>query len=374
MRRGALALSLAVAVVGCTAAEPAPVDPAELTQLASELLAQGELELASELLKRNGLDASEAGRPVMARIALARGEFEEVFRGLGNAGDLTREERAIRLDACATGAGEAFAAGDDDLASRRIGPCETSDRVDLLVYRAMRTVRAGDPWDDVAARELTATLHESEEGPARDTAAAELEALLLGLSESTDDAFAAVNWRRRAFEVARNGEIGADLAQRTFDTARAIMTTRPQDAATLLERLYLRQIQGIDIPSTMVAEARSAAEVALFPVFLEHYHARFTRKWLEEDFEAGIYDLQTQTFTHPPLTDAAARRELQAWIYRRIERPAPSPLPSFAEQLGHCDDTQDHCQFTIEDLATFAYRATSLEQEYAAQQGVSPQY
>lgn len=372
-RLGAIAAAAALAAA-CTSAEPAPVDPAEALALANDLVSDGQVDLAASLLERSQLASSEEGRPLMAEIALARGRYDEVFSLLAGVEVLSRQERQVRLDACAVGALDAFASGDDALASRRMAPCEASERIDLAVLRAMRTVRAGDPWTERDARTLVEALREGAEGPARDRAAAELEALLLQLSETTEDPVAAVNWRRRAFDVAQSPQIGADLAQRTYDVAEQVMATRPQDAATLLERLYLRQVQGLTVSSEMVERARGAAEIALFPVFLDHYRARFARKWRDGDIEAGVYDPESDTFTHPPVADAQGRRNMQSWIYSRIERPVPDPLPSFVEQQGHCDASQDACTFTLEELATMAYRASDLEQQYAAEQGLTLQY
>jgi hypothetical protein len=58
----------------------------------------------------------------------------------------------------------------------------------------------------------------------------------------------------------------------------------------------------------------------------------------------------------------------------RIERPVPDPVPSFVELTEVCSASDETCTFSLDDLGGFAYRATELERQFAAQIGVTLQY
>lgn len=376
MRRACSWLGVAAAalwLVGCQGPPAAPVDPSETLAIASVLVEAGQADLAAQLLEHQGLHDQLEGRGLFVDALIMLERFDEASAALANQ-TLGREDRTRLEDICAIGAIRAIEAGDEATASVRLRPCETSERIDLQMLRVRRDVGMDGELTDGLARDWVIAVSEADEGPERDLAAELVETLLLDRAEAAEDVMDRLNLRRRAFELGQNPELGATLPTEIFDAAQAIMVERPQDAATLLERLYLRQIQGLTVDEALAARARASAEEALFPVFLDHYRSRYANKWQEADVADALYDPESRTFTHPAPADVNTRQQIQRWVYGRIERPVPDPVPSFVELTGVCSASDAACTFTLDDLAGFAYRATELERQFAAQIGVTLQY
>lgn len=366
-------LVLAIALAGCQGTPPAPVDEADTLAMAEALLASGQADLAVRLLERQALHEELSGRGLYVDALLVLERFDDASAALANQ-TLGREDRTRLEDACAIGAIRAIEAGDEETANIRLRPCESSERIDVHMLRVRRDVGTDGELTDAMARDWVAAVREAEEGPERDVAAELLETLLLERAEAADDIMARLDLRRRAFELAQSPELGAVLPNEIFEAAQAIMVERPQDAATLLERLYLRQVRGLTVDEALASRARVKAEEALFPVFLDHYRNRYASKWQDRDVAEGIYDPETRTFNHPPPADVNTRQQIQRWVYVRIERPVPDPVPSFVELTEVCSASDETCTFSLDDLGGFAYRATELERQFAAQIGVTLQY
>lgn len=366
-------LVLAIALAGCQGTPPAPVDEADTLAMAEALVASGQADLAVRLLERQALHEELSGRGLYVDALLVLERFDDASAALANQ-TLGREDRTRLEDACAIGAIRAIEAGDEETANIRLRPCESSERIDVHMLRVRRDVGTDGELTDAMARDWVAAVREAEEGPERDVAAELLETLLLERAEAADDIMARLDLRRRAFELAQSPELGAVLPNEIFEAAQAIMVERPQDAATLLERLYLRQVRGLTVDEALASRARVKAEEALFPVFLDHYRNRYASKWQDRDVAEGIYDPETRTFNHPPPADVNTRQQIQRWVYVRIERPVPDPVPSFVELTEVCSASDETCTFSLDDLGGFAYRATELERQFAAQIGVTLQY
>jgi hypothetical protein len=362
-----VAAAFAFAAAACTIEVEVPVPTAdEAAPIVDRLLEAGDVERAAALAERAGLGEHEPTRTLAIETWIASGEYDRALEALP-ADTGSPELRTLTADACAMGALAAWEQGDAAMASQRLARCAEQERVDLVVLRYREAVEAGESPDDRTTRLAVEAIRDGQDGPERDLAAEELETILRALKERATDPVIAVGYQRRAFEIAGSPEFGETLAQDIYDTADAVSGTRPQDAATLFERLYLNQVVGLTVPMALQTQARDRARASLFPVFVGNYRARFDRKWRDDDIAAGIYSAEADSFSFETPTTAAEREVIQRWVYSRLERPAAIPLPSFVEQSNHCE--ADACSFTVEELARMAYDCGQLEQDHARSVG-----
>ena len=366
------AASFALALAGCAPeATPPVVSDAEATSLADRLLDAGQAELALALLDAYQLgDEGDAARYVVDALVLLE-RFEEAHARLDALGDAGHAEQ--RMDACAMGALSAWAGEDEERASRLLAPCEGLDRVDLHVLGLRARHHLAEVLELTELGAASRRVLGAEASPERDLAAAELEALLLALSESEQDPFRAIELRRRAFEIGRDPAMAAALIAGMLQTAEAIGEERPQDAATLYERLYLGQTAGLRVPEDAMAQARAGAEEVLLPVYYSNFEPRYLRKFADDDEASGLLERESLTFTFPPPRDASARDALVRWLYARAERPVPTPMADLSGAVG-CEAADAPCTFSLLQLATVAYRFGDLEQAWAEREGVTLDY
>ena len=269
------------------------------------------------------------------------------------------------------GALSAWAGEDEERASRLLAPCEGLDRVDLHVLGLRARHHQAEVLELTELGAASRRVLGAEASPERDLAAAELEVLLLALSESEQDPFRAIELRRRAFEIGRDPAMAAALIAGMLQTAEAIGEERPQDAATLYERLYLGQTAGLRVPEDAMAQARAGAEEVLLPVYYSNFEPRYLRK-SRDDEASGLLERESLTLTFPPPRDASARDALVRWIYARAERPVPTPMADLSGAVG-CE-AADAPHVLAPAAATVAYRFGDLEQAWAEREGVTLDY
>ena len=209
--------------------------------------------------------------------------------------------------------------------------------------------------------------------PARevDVAAELVEGPLRHLAAAAADDLAAIELLRGAFDVGRDPELATQLIDAYMRAGEARMTTDPQVAATLFEHVYLRQTEGLVPTVEQRATASRSAQLALYPIFLANFRARYATKFQQGDIDAGRLDADTATFTWPPLEGDSGVDALYTWAYGRLERPRPRPTPDLLGWAEVCADRTAPCVFSVDVLARWAYYAQDIEREYAAAHGVT---
>lgn len=369
VRRACIAVALLAGSACAPELEPPRVDEPEVVELVDRLLDAGFAELGIELLDAYALGAEGDAARYYADALILLQRFEDAHARLERVSGYAGHATQI-ADTCAMGALAAWAERDDTLARARLEPCAEGGRIDLVVLRFRARMDGGEV---PAPGELNALLRNvtgADEGPERDLAAGELESLLLRMAARHGDPVEAIEYRRRAFEVGRDPALGATLVDEILETAAAVVEERPQDAATLYERLYLGQTPGLAVPEAARQHARQAAEDALFPVYYSNYEPRYLRKFAEDDEFAGVFERETLSFRFTPPRDASAREAIARWIYARAERPVPTPMADLTHRLG-CVAADAPCTFTMRQLAEVSYRFAAYEQAWAEEQGVT---
>ncbi len=330
-------------------------------QTVDELLEGGDPTAALALLERHTLADTPEGLLFAVEAWIMSGEYEIAQSTLRERVDLDAQNIVLLEDSCAMGCLTGIENGNLERARSLLATCEGQDRIDLQVLR-VRVAEEPPPMDTYDV--LMTRLQEVESSPEVDQAAAALEADLIERAAATDDALLEVALLRRAFGVGQDPELGERLVATIFETAEGVIEEQPQEAATLFELIYLRQVEELEVSDEEVTRATRRAEVALFPVYVENLWMRYERKFSEEDVELGIMDLETRTFNVGPIDTEERFEAVMVWYFRRIERPRPLPTPGVFEYGNTCHDRTVDCTFPFQTFAAMAYGMSAMEREY----------
>lgn len=348
-------------LAACDACSPTPEDPAVVLQTVDELLEGGDPTAALALLERHVLMDTDEGLIFAVEAWIMSGEYELAQSTLTSRIDLDNETIVLLEDSCVMGCLTNIESGDMGRARYFLSACDSRDRIDIEVLR----VRISEePVTLDAYDALIEELRATESGPEADQAAAELEAHLIERADATEDPILEVALLRRAFGVGQDPELGEHVVETVLEAAEGVIDTDAQQAATLFEIIYLKQVEGLEITDEQVAHATSRAEVALFPVYVGNLWARYERKFSEEDVAAGLMDLETRTFNVGSIDTEERFEEVIAWYFRRIERPRPIPTPDVFGNANTCHDRTVDCTFPFQTFAAMAYGMSALEREY----------
>jgi hypothetical protein len=353
-----LALS---SLVACNACSPTPEEPEVVLQTVDELLEGGDPTAALELLERHTLLDTPEGLLFAVEAWIMTGDYETAQTTLAERIDLDGENIVLLEDSCAMGCLTGLDNGNLERARDLLAACDGRDRIDLQVLR-IRTSDEPATLDVYDA--LMESLQAAESGPEVDQAAAALEVHLIERADSAETPLLKVELLRRAFGVGQDPELGERVRATVLEAAESFMETDVQQAATLFEILYLRQIDGLEVSDEEVAHATSRAEVALFPVFVGNLWGRYERKFSEEDAAAGVMDLETRTFNVGPIDTDELFEAAIVWLFRRLERPRPTPTPDVLGNVNACHDRTVECTFPFQTFAAIAYGMSALERDY----------
>lgn len=370
--RRAAALAAGVALAGllgaCRPAAAPPPDPLHVIGQADALVAAGDGSGALALLDSIDLQPYPAARLLRAEALMTVGRFDDAIAELADDGDDVPTV-AIRSDACVLGVMQAARDNNAADADRRLAPCATNLRIDVVAAGFAAAHLNSRPVDEVAMGDLLERFVDHPPGPELDRAAELLESTALALADTVDDPYLRVRYLSRAWQVSREDALATRLVETALREGDALRDSNPQLAVSIYEHLYIARVPGLPVPEEAKRHAEQQTTVALLPVFCENFRSRYTHKFAEDDLASGLLSADQQTVTFAG-ADAEARLEAaRAFLYRAYERPRPTPSPDFLALWGQCPPAPEPCPVPLDEIARWAYEIDRFEEEHAAAVG-----